>query len=123
MSLDDSAAEMHCTAYSCGCKSEGMEILGRTSYFRLGTSRGLETDIGGGGADRAASSFKLSVSTGVVALLDGVEGREDNSELSDIADVDDPNEVLALSAIRESCGRTGVGFDIGVLLQPRQRYG
>lgn len=93
-----------------------METFGRTSYFLLDVSLALATGNGGGGW--LGSSLELSLSTGVVALLDSVDNGDESSEWSETTDMDDPkDEFRASSATRASgCGvrAFGFGFSIGV---------
>lgn len=74
LNREDSAAEIHCLAYSLGARSVGIETLGRTSY--LGRCVVAYRDFLG-------ASLKLwSNPVGEVALLDIDESAEDASSLS-----------------------------------------
>jgi hypothetical protein len=57
-----------------------METLGRISHFRLGDSGGW---VGRVMSEAEETSLELSMSTGVVALLDPDAGADERSEASD----------------------------------------
>jgi hypothetical protein len=73
-----------------------------------------------GGRDWLGSSLELSLSTGVVALLDKLDNEDESSEWYDKTDMDDPKEEFcASSAIRASvraAGALGIGVAVGGLL-------
>lgn len=89
-SREDSAAAMHCLAYSLGAISVGIETLGRISYF----SRCLPTFE----AFLVVSLELGSKSVGEVALLDIEERAEEASSISVI--IEDAMESRALSGLR-----------------------
>ena len=76
----------------------------------------LALAMGTGGGGCGGGSRELSLSTGVVALLDKVDNGDDRRELSDWIDMDDPKEEFwASSAIRTStCDVSGFGCGVGV---------
>ena len=87
---EDSAAAMHCLAYSLGAISVGIETFGRTSYFGR---RFLvcETDF-------VVSLEPTSNPVGDVALLDIDERADETSSTSVV--MDDAIESRALSGLR-----------------------
>jgi hypothetical protein len=86
---EDSAADIHCLAYSEGAMSVGIETLGRTSY--LGRFPPSE--------DRFVGSLELaSKPVGVVALLDNEERAEEPSSNSIV--MEEVIESRALSGLR-----------------------
>jgi hypothetical protein len=86
---DDSAAAIHCLAYSEGAMSVGIEILGRTSYVR----RFFDCDEG-----LAVSLEVVSKPEGEVALLD-TEDRADEISSTSVA-MEEAIEPLALSGLK-----------------------
>jgi hypothetical protein len=103
---------MHCIAYSCGARSEGIDTFGRTSYLLLGISRDLAIGKGGGGW--FGSSLEPSLSTGVVALLDKVDNGDESSEWSERTDVDDPKDEFLTSSVTRATGWGVSAFGCGV---------
>lgn len=91
---DDSAAAMHCLAYSDGWISIGIETLGRTLYFGRCFELGELFEVS-----------RESTPIGDVALLDTEERDEENSEVSVI--VVEVNESRAHWGLRcrWPCGR------------------
>lgn len=86
---EDSAAAIHCLAYSEGAISAGIEILGRTSYVR----RFVFRDVG-----LAVSLDVVSKPVGEVALLD-IEDRADETSSASVT-IEEVIEPRALSGFR-----------------------
>lgn len=86
---EDSAAAIHCLAYSEGAISVGMEILGRTSYVWRFVAR----DLG-----LAGSLDVISKPVGEVALLD-IDERADEMSSTSVA-IEEAIEARALSGFR-----------------------